>query len=123
MTGFVRCAALLVSLAATARAAPPPPPALPPRLLVLPLPPATGLSADAARMFDARLLVALDDSKRVVTVTPATEPDCAEAGCLIDRLKQMQEEKDTLAINEPDEFWYALDLAIKEANKLMKGTW
>jgi hypothetical protein len=77
MTRFVRCAALLVLLAAPARAAPPLP-----RLLVLPLPPAAGLSANVARAFDARLLVALDDSRRVVTVTPAAEPDCTEAGCL-----------------------------------------
>jgi len=77
MTRFARCAALLVSLAAPARAAPPLP-----RLLVLPLPPAAGLSASVARAFDARLLVALDDTKRVVTVTPAAEPDCTEAGCL-----------------------------------------
>jgi len=77
MTRFVRCAALLVSLAAPARAAPPLP-----RLLVLPLPPVGGLSANVARAFDARLLVALDDTKRVATVTPATEPDCTEAGCL-----------------------------------------
>jgi len=77
MTGSVRCAALLVSLAAAAHAAPPVP-----RILVLPLPPAAGLSANVARTFDARLLVALDDSRRVVTVTPASEPDCTEAGCL-----------------------------------------
>lgn len=77
MTGFVRCAAILVLLAATARAAPPPP-----RILVLPLPATPGLSANIARAFDARLLVALDDSKRVVTVTPSVEPDCTEASCL-----------------------------------------
>jgi len=81
MSRSVRCAVLLVSLAATARGAPPPPAPLP-RLLVLPLPPAAGLSASVARTFDARLLVALDDSKRVVTVTPSTEPDCTEARCL-----------------------------------------
>ena len=82
MSRSVRCAAVLVLLAATARAAPPPPPAPLPRLLVLPLPPAAGLSASVARTFDARLLVALDDSRRVVTVTPSTEPDCTEARCL-----------------------------------------
>jgi hypothetical protein len=78
-----------VLLAATAHAAPPPsppspssPPSPPPRILVLPLPPATGLDANVARTFDARLLVALDDSKRVVTVTPSDEPDCASARCL-----------------------------------------
>ena len=77
MTGFVRCAAILVALVATARAAPPPP-----RILVLPLPPSPALDANVARTFDARLLVALDDSRRAVTVTPSEEPDCTEAGCL-----------------------------------------
>jgi hypothetical protein len=77
MTGFVRCAAVLVVLVATARAAPPAP-----RILVLPLPPSPALDANVARTFDARLLVALDDSRRVVTVTPSEEPDCTEAGCL-----------------------------------------
>lgn len=77
MTGFVRCAAVLVVFVATARAAPPPP-----RILVLPLPPSPALDANVARTFDARLLVALDDSRRVVTVTPSEDPDCTEAGCL-----------------------------------------
>jgi hypothetical protein len=79
MTGFIRCAAVLAlfAAAATARAAPPPP-----RILVLPLPPTAALDANVARTFDARLLVALDDSRRVVTVTPSEEPDCTEASCL-----------------------------------------
>jgi len=42
---------------------------------------------------------------------------------VIKRLKQLQEEKDTLAIAEPDEFWFALSLAIKEVEQLMKETW
>jgi hypothetical protein len=79
MTRSVRCAAVLVLVAATATATAAPPP---PRILVLPLPPTTALDANVARTFDARLLVALDDSRRVVTVTPADEPDCTEASCL-----------------------------------------
>jgi hypothetical protein len=80
MTGLVRCAAALVLpilLAATARAAPPAQ-----RILVLPLPPTPALDANVARTFDARLLVALDDSRRVVTVTPSDEPDCTTTACL-----------------------------------------
>jgi hypothetical protein len=49
---------------------------------VLPLPPTTALDANVARTFDARLLVALDDTRRVVTVTPSTEPDCTTTICL-----------------------------------------
>jgi len=84
MTGLVRCAAalvlpilLLAAARATARAAPPAQ-----RILVLPLPPTPALDANVARTFDARLLVALDDSRRVVTVTPSDEPDCTTTGCL-----------------------------------------
>lgn len=85
MSGSIRCAAaLLVSLVATARAAPPPLPSPPPlqRILVLPLPPTTALDANVARTFDARLLVALDASRRVVTVTPSDEPECTTTSCL-----------------------------------------
>jgi hypothetical protein len=92
MTGVFRCVAILGWLAATAHAAPPPPPGAappppvaaqpPPRILVLPLPPTTALDANVARTFDARLLVALDDSRRVVTVTPSDEPDCTTTSCL-----------------------------------------
>lgn len=42
----------------------------------------TALDANVARTFDARLLVALDDTRRVVTVTPSTEPDCTTISCL-----------------------------------------
>jgi hypothetical protein len=54
----------------------------PPRILVLPLPPTTAIDANVARTFDARLLVALDDSRRVVTVTPSDEPECTTTSCL-----------------------------------------
>jgi len=84
MTGLVRCAAavllpilLIATAPATARAAPPAQ-----RILVLPLPPTPALDANVARTFDARLLVALDDSRRVVTVTPSDEPDCTTTVCL-----------------------------------------
>ncbi|HSK01802.1 MAG TPA: hypothetical protein VK932_11200, partial [Kofleriaceae bacterium] len=53
-----------------------------PRILVLPLPPSQALDPAVARAFDARLLVALDDTRRVVTVTPSEEPECTSASCL-----------------------------------------
>ena len=53
-----------------------------PRILVLPLPASNAIDANVARTFDARLLVALDDSKRVVTVTASEEPDCTTMKCL-----------------------------------------
>jgi hypothetical protein len=53
-----------------------------PRMLVLPLPPTTAIDAGLARTFDARLLVALDDTRRVVTVTPTDEPECTTLPCL-----------------------------------------
>jgi hypothetical protein len=78
--------AIVVGLAAApafadtkpAPAAPPPPP----RVLVLPLPPTQGVDANIARTFDARLLVALEDSKRIVTVTTEDEPECTTQKCL-----------------------------------------
>jgi len=54
----------------------------PPRVLVLPLPASNAIDATTARTFDARLLVALDDTKRVVTVTPEDEPECTTLKCL-----------------------------------------
>ena len=51
-----------------------------PVILVLPL--AAGSVGDAARGFDARLLVDLQDTGRVTTVTAAEEPDCATPACL-----------------------------------------
>ena len=56
----------------------------PPRVLVLPLPASNALDAGTARTFDARLLVALDDTKRVVTITPEDEPECTTLKCLAD---------------------------------------
>jgi hypothetical protein len=53
-----------------------------PRILVLPLPPTHAVDPSIARAFDARLLVALDDTRRVVTVTPSDEPECTSTGCL-----------------------------------------
>lgn len=49
---------------------------------MLPLPPTTALDANVARTFDARLLVALDDSRRVVTVTQSEDPECTTTSCL-----------------------------------------
>jgi hypothetical protein len=55
-----------------------------PKVLVLPLAPTTAVDAGAARTFDARLLVALDDSRRVQTVTYDEEPECTTLKCLAD---------------------------------------
>ncbi len=49
---------------------------------MLPLPPSSAVDAAIARAFDARLLVALDDTRRVVTVTPSDEPECTSTSCL-----------------------------------------
>jgi hypothetical protein len=49
---------------------------------VLPLPPTAAVDASVARAFDARLLVALHDSKRVVAMTPSDEPVCTTTPCL-----------------------------------------
>lgn len=77
---------VLTSLAGTAAADPaperPPLPRILPRILVLPLPPSSAVDASIARAFDARLLVALDDTRRVVTVTPTDEPECTSTSCL-----------------------------------------
>src|SRR5262245_589322 len=54
----------------------------PPRVLVLPLPAGSAIDAGTARTFDARLLVALADTHRVVTVTPDDEPECTTLKCL-----------------------------------------
>ena len=53
-----------------------------PRILVLPLPPSHAVDPSIARAFDARLLVALDDTRRVVTITPSEEPECTSTACL-----------------------------------------
>jgi hypothetical protein len=52
------------------------------RVLVLPLPVSSAVDADVARAFDARVLVALDETERIATVTPATEPECTTLACL-----------------------------------------
>ncbi len=70
----------VAALAAPAAADAPPPER--PRILVLPLPPSHALDPAVARAFDARLLVALDDTRRVVTVTPSDEPECTSTSCL-----------------------------------------
>ena len=77
-------ASLLVAAALAPAAADAPKPAAAdrPRILVLPLPPSHAIDAAIARAFDARLLVALDDTRRVVTVTPQEEPDCTSTSCL-----------------------------------------
>lgn len=54
------------------------------RILVLPLPETDAVRADAAAAFDARLVVALDESGRITAVTPAEEPECVSADCLAD---------------------------------------
>jgi hypothetical protein len=69
--------AVLVSLATAAHAAP-----AGPSLLVLPLPATPAVDPELARAFDARLLVALHDSQRVVTMTPSEEPACTTTPCL-----------------------------------------
>jgi hypothetical protein len=53
-----------------------------PWILVLPLPQSHAIDANVARAFDARLLVALDDTKRVVTVTHDEDPECTTMTCL-----------------------------------------
>lgn len=55
-----------------------------PRVLVLPLAPSAAVDTALARTFDARLLVALDDSRRVTTVTHDEEPECTTLPCLAD---------------------------------------
>src|SRR5690349_7668351 len=52
------------------------------RVLVLPLPDSSAIDADVGRAFDARLLVALEDTGRITTVTPSDEPDCTTTECL-----------------------------------------
>ena len=53
-----------------------------PKVLVLPLAPTQIVDANAARAFDARLLVALDDTGRVQTITHDEEPECTTLPCL-----------------------------------------
>jgi hypothetical protein len=55
-----------------------------PRVLVLPLTANQVIDTGAASAFDARLLVALEDTKRVATVTLDEELDCTTPKCLAD---------------------------------------
>ena len=54
----------------------------PQKVLVLPLAPTHAISVDVARAFDARLLVALDDTRRIQTVTHDEETECTTLPCL-----------------------------------------
>lgn len=53
------------------------------RVLVLPLPETDAVGADAAAAFDARLVVALDETGKVTALTPAEEPECVTTACLV----------------------------------------
>lgn len=72
-------ALVVVCLASTAFADPEPPRH---KVVVLPLAPSHAISVDAARAFDARLLVALDDTRRVQTITLDEDPECTTLPCL-----------------------------------------
>lgn len=74
--GFLVGVIVLLGLASVARADPKH------KVLVLPLAPTHAISADVARAFDARLLVALDDTKRVQTVTHDEDTECTTLPCL-----------------------------------------
>jgi hypothetical protein len=52
------------------------------KILVLPLGATRAVGGDATRLFDARLLVALDETGRVDAITAPSEPECATADCL-----------------------------------------
>lgn len=53
-----------------------------PRVLVLPIAAGQAADANAASAFDARLLVALEDTRRISTVTLDEELECTTAKCL-----------------------------------------
>ena len=55
-----------------------------PRVLVLPLPAQGAVDPDVARAFDARLLVAIEETQRFTTVTLDEELDCDTPKCLAD---------------------------------------
>jgi hypothetical protein len=55
-----------------------------PKVLVLPLAPNHAIDVNAARAFDARLLVALDDTRRIQTVTHDEDTECTTLPCLAD---------------------------------------
>jgi hypothetical protein len=52
------------------------------KILVLPLAPTKAIDDASARLFDARLLVALDDTRRIQTLTHDEEPECTTNACL-----------------------------------------
>jgi hypothetical protein len=52
------------------------------KILVLPLAPTHAITVDTARAFDARLLVALDDTRRIQTLTHDEESECTTLPCL-----------------------------------------
>lgn len=78
MTLHVPRALLVVSLLALAHTAH----ADKPRVLVVPLAAGQAVDADTARAFDARLLVAIEATRRVSTVTLDDELDCTTPTCL-----------------------------------------
>jgi hypothetical protein len=69
---------ILLAAATTAAADPP----ARPKVLVLPLAAPQTIGGNVARAFDARLLVALDDTRRVQTITHDEEPECTTMPCL-----------------------------------------
>ena len=52
------------------------------KVLVLPLAPTHAITVDVARAFDARLLVALDDTRRIQTLTHDEDTECTTLPCL-----------------------------------------
>ncbi len=52
------------------------------KILVLPLAPTHAITVDVARAFDARLLVALDDTRRIQTLTHDEDTECTTLPCL-----------------------------------------
>ena len=81
------------------------------------------MALETIESHNARLTGRIDPSVKSTSriVYNATVQQALEK--VIERLKYLQEKKDELAIAEPDEFWHALDLAIKEVQQLMKEHW
>ena len=52
------------------------------KILVLPLAPTHAISVDVARAFDARLLVALDDTRKIQKLTHDEDTECTTLPCL-----------------------------------------
>jgi hypothetical protein len=73
-------AAAIVCVASSAGAQTPDPPRH--KILVLPLAPTHAITVDTARAFDARLLVALDDTRRIQTLTHDEDSECTTLPCL-----------------------------------------